>query len=481
MNAKLYSGQKPCLMLILLLVLSLATGCSVRGSSDKQSKEAPSAESVSTEAPKQLPLWAKAVSVPGGCLYFNKNTGEIYDCDDTVTEADIPAEIEGTRITAIGLGAFKNCTSLVRVSVPDSVTRIVSMAFENCTALTDVRLPGGLTAIEDDTFESCSSLTDIHLPDGLTTIGKAAFKDCKSLSDIVLPAGIRYIKNEAFSGCSSLEDITLPENLWTLEDHAFCGCCSLKSIVIPGRLSYIEDFVFQGCTSLDEVTIENGVAWIWNSAFANCSGLSRVFLPSSIENVELLAFDECENLMEFEVDEENEYYTAVSGVLFSKDLSELVIYPHGAFVRDTAYNLTLIPRDLRGENDDASMSHDSMLDPSVLKNESVHVVPLEQDGELNGALYCLLPESRRALSWQNADYALISVRSLKSRDDYVYEGTLDKALVFDATTTVYLCAPDGMFSEVFSVTKAPPDRGITGMSGEYASAEEIWESISDLF
>ena len=44
--------------------------------------------------------------VPGGKLYFDAATGTITRSDDTITEADIPAEINGIPVTAIGSAAF---------------------------------------------------------------------------------------------------------------------------------------------------------------------------------------------------------------------------------------------------------------------------------------------------------------------------------------------------------------------------------------
>ena len=145
MNGRPRARLTPCLPVLVLLILCLTTGCAGKASSEKQNTAPALADSGEAEGPKDLPLWAKAVSVPGGYLYLNKNTGEIYACDSTVTEVDIPEEIEGIRITAIGSGAFKNCTALVRVSIPDCVERIVSLAFENCTALKRLRsaLPKG--------------------------------------------------------------------------------------------------------------------------------------------------------------------------------------------------------------------------------------------------------------------------------------------------------------------------------------------------
>ena len=50
-----------------------------------------------------------AYAVEGGNIYFEKTTGIITDCDNTVTKAVIPAKIEGVAVTDIGNNAFNNC------------------------------------------------------------------------------------------------------------------------------------------------------------------------------------------------------------------------------------------------------------------------------------------------------------------------------------------------------------------------------------
>ncbi len=65
----------------------------------------------------------------------------------------------------------------------------------------------GTRCIARAAFRGCSSLTSITIPDGVTEIGYAAFSGCSSLTSITIPDGVASIGNYAFSGCSSLTDI----------------------------------------------------------------------------------------------------------------------------------------------------------------------------------------------------------------------------------------------------------------------------------
>ena len=62
-------------------------------------------------------------AVEGGNIYYN-NEGEITGCDETVTNAVIPGEIDGVKITIIRKDAFLYRHSLTSISLPDSVTEI---------------------------------------------------------------------------------------------------------------------------------------------------------------------------------------------------------------------------------------------------------------------------------------------------------------------------------------------------------------------
>ncbi|EOD30145.1 hypothetical protein EMIHUDRAFT_203632 [Emiliania huxleyi CCMP1516] len=60
-------------------------------------------------------------------------------------------------------------------------------AFYNCSSLVSVTLPPTLTSIGRRAFSACSSLTSISFPAGLTTIGFAAFASCPSLTRVTVP------------------------------------------------------------------------------------------------------------------------------------------------------------------------------------------------------------------------------------------------------------------------------------------------------
>ena len=103
--------------------------------------------------------------------------------------------------------AFRNCTSLTSITIPDSVTSIGNYAFSYCTRLTSITIPDSVTSIGYYAFYNCDSLTSITIPDSVESIGNSAFSYCRSLTSITIPDRVTSIGSEAFYLCTSLTSI----------------------------------------------------------------------------------------------------------------------------------------------------------------------------------------------------------------------------------------------------------------------------------
>lgn len=243
----------------------------------------------------------------------------------------IPSVIDGLKVVSLGtvsegLGgsmgkwlfhpAFRNCTSIESVILPDSIDCIVEYnfsgctnlksiqlsksitsiekgSFENCRSLKEITIPEGVTRIADYAFANCSSLESIYLPSTLQSIGAHAFEGCSSLKLIGLPTGLKSIGNYAFAKCTALAGVALPVNLETLGSYAFSGCTSLASAKLTVSLG---DYCFRDCTSLTYLTFTDNVSAIGNYAFYNCDSLTQVEIPQSVTAIGRYAFYDCDQL-----------------------------------------------------------------------------------------------------------------------------------------------------------------------------------------
>ena len=129
-------------------------------------------------------------------------------------------------VTCIGKDAFRDCSGLTSVVIPNSVTNIANSAFRGCTGLTSIIIPNSVTSIGDYAFSGCSGLTSIEIPNSVTSIGYSAFYGCIGLVSVEIGNGITYFGNFAFAYCSSLVNITsrIPANsIFAVNTEVFDG------------------------------------------------------------------------------------------------------------------------------------------------------------------------------------------------------------------------------------------------------------------
>ena len=124
---------------------------------------------------------------------------------------------------------FYNCTSLISITIPDSVTSIGGFAFQNCTGLTNVTIGNNVISIGNAAFYGCG-LTSVTIPDSVITIGQSAFNGCNGLTSITIGNGVTSIGNDAFAYCSGLTSVTIGSSVTTIGGTAFRSCSSLTII-----------------------------------------------------------------------------------------------------------------------------------------------------------------------------------------------------------------------------------------------------------
>ena len=206
-------------------------------------------------------------------------------------------------VTSIGMGAFNSCSSLRSIEIPDSITSIEDSVFSGCSSLSRIEIPDSVTSIEFAAFSGCSSLSRIEIPDSVTRIGSVAFSGCSSLSRIEIPNSVTSIEYETFQFCNSLSSIEIPDSVTSIGMCAFRACSSLKNIEIPDRVTSIGEWAFRECSSLESIEIPNGVTSIGEYTFSGCSSLRSIEIPDSVTDIGRRTFEGCSSLKSIEIPE----------------------------------------------------------------------------------------------------------------------------------------------------------------------------------
>ena len=289
-----------------------------------------------------VPGTAEAV-LSGHFMGLMPDNGAVVNIPRTITYSFNGIDFTEYTVVSIGDGAFKGCTELRSVTIPDSVTVIGERAFERCLNLQSVVIPGSVTVIGKSAFYECISMDSVVMLDGVREIGQMSFYMCHGLRSVVIPDSVTTIRNSAFGLCTSLASVDLA-SVETIGAGAFYGCKSLESVVIPGSVisigqsaflmsntndtslrsvtilsspsmgpqafqncslltyldlgsvEYVGDYAFFGCLSLTSVVIPGSVTVIGESAFEMCVSLERVTIPEGVTTIGNNAFSGCTKL-----------------------------------------------------------------------------------------------------------------------------------------------------------------------------------------
>ena len=174
-------------------------------------------------------------------------TGATRDYGDTALnlrpwddyKSEITTVIVGEGIETLGYLNFYNFTALTSVKLPSTLKTIKGGntmalnygAFRGCTALENITLPDGLTSIDNNAFRECSALKRIVIPDSVTNLGSAAFRDCTSLTSVEFGSGITEISAYAFYN-TRISTVEIPENITAIGTLAFANCSFMSNVTV---------------------------------------------------------------------------------------------------------------------------------------------------------------------------------------------------------------------------------------------------------
>ncbi len=255
-----------------------------------------------------------------------------------VAAIEIPATYNSQPVTVVDGFAFKDCTKLVSLTIPDSVKIVEYSAFQGCKRLEEINVKSVIANSALATYWSVDGVL-IHkdeltghtqiayypqakkgaytVPEGVTEIPMNLFEKTQ-ITEITIAASTTVIRAKAFYNCSTLKKITFAaggtDNL-VIEDGAFQNCTNLSAITLPARLSELQIneethtmTMFSGCGALTHINIElgNQIYASNNGIITNKAGDELIFcptarsgaytIPQGIETIAPYAFYDCDKL-----------------------------------------------------------------------------------------------------------------------------------------------------------------------------------------
>ena len=242
----------------------------------------------------------------------------------------------GKNIKEIGQFAFRGCTSLKNIDMPDSVSLIGWGVFWGCSSLEKMIFPASLTSIEFAVLRECPLIEEITIPNGVTKIGQNAFEGDTGLKKVVLNEELKKIDHYAFRKCSSLTEIIIPEGAEFLGYAVFGECTALEKIVVPESVTSIYKGCFDKTKWVEEIVSKNGIAVVNNILVEGSKELTEVVIPDGVTKVCWDAFKKGklqkvifpESIVTIEMDAFSDNY----------NLTEIILPAGATDVSDYAFN-----------------------------------------------------------------------------------------------------------------------------------------------
>lgn len=237
-------------------------------------------------------------------------------------------------------------TEIKKIIIDEGVTYIGTDAF-SYSAVQEVDIAFSVTEIGGAAFYSCDCLESVALHENITVIGRSAFLGT-NLREVYVPASVSSISSYAFGMNFNLINIVVAE-----ENENYCdinGVLFSKdgsvlyqyptgrkgAYVVPDGTIFIGEGAFRYAIQLTDIYLGESIENIGNSAFSECSKLSTIYIGEKISVINTGFAEGCTNLTVIEVNEGNEYYCDIDGVLFNNEKTTLLMYPAG---RDGVYSI----------------------------------------------------------------------------------------------------------------------------------------------
>ena len=215
-------------------------------------------------APKETPATDFEYTIQNGAVKLTKYKGKARNLV-------IPETIENSPVTELGEKLFDVNVSLVRVSIPDTVTKIRCWAFASCSNLESVKMSKNIESIDYFCFRRCGKLKAISFPKRVANPDFGIFAHCDSLDTLITDDGEQLLK----VGRDVRGEYTVPASIREVVASAFSDA-QVKRVIFEEGATHIQRIAFGGCKNLTSVTLPQTLEVIGEGALASCPSLKEV-------------------------------------------------------------------------------------------------------------------------------------------------------------------------------------------------------------
>ncbi len=184
------------------------------------------------------------------------NTAEVRDTAFEMCTSLRSVTFEaGSAITVIPASAFRACSSLVCINVPDTVEVINGGAFSHCPLLQMSRLPLAIQRFPSNqygAFQQSGSITISTAPDCITEFPPACFTSCTNVAFSAFPPHITSIGSAAINGTASTVN-RIPASVETIGRGALAN--NITALYFDGTPTTINFFAFENLDKCRDIYV----------------------------------------------------------------------------------------------------------------------------------------------------------------------------------------------------------------------------------
>lgn len=324
---------------------------------------------------------------------------------------------ETYNVTRIGRSAFRNCTSLISVTIPNTVTNIGEEAFYNCTNIRSLTIGSSITNIGSKAFYFYGIYNQPQ--EQQYTIPKVIWLgNTPPVGSSEISASINYVSNNEFSfygqkvypflssrfevdnvvyvpvspsertcdviDCNyaptstviTIDNIVKNKNIelkvLEVNNYSFYKNKSITKLIISNK-GNIGNYAFYDCNNLLTADLSN-LGNIGNYGFYNCKNLNSVTIGNKVTEIGNYAFDGCSLLSEINLPDN---ITSLGKYAFSECSSlnnafigsGVTMLPRSIFSGCSSLSSLTIPANILGINNYAFSGCRSLRDIKFLQQQ----------------------------------------------------------------------------------------------------------------